>query len=108
MRGTRYMEGTSCNPRVGRLDRTPFFLRGERNLGPLGTQFAADWQDSVPRQVLGKFELPSLAPVPFERPTLQLSQRHEGDPEQSTCDVVPVRQTPAYLLLNSIDTTSVS
>jgi hypothetical protein len=51
--GDSVMEGTRRNPGVGRLNRTPFSLRGARDLGPPGAQFAADWQDSVPRQVLG-------------------------------------------------------
>jgi len=101
------MEGTCCDPGVGSLDRTPFSLRGERNLCPFGTQFAADRQDSVPCQVLGPFDLPSLA------------QFRSSDQRSNSANVIKeipssrpamwTRYASARVSpLNSIDTTSVS
>ena len=72
--------------RTSSRDRMLFSLTAKETSAH-ATQFAADRKNNIPCKVPGQFELPSPAKVPFQRPTVQLGQRHKADPEQSTCDV---------------------
>ena len=52
------VEGARRDPGIGCLDRTPFSLRGERDLGPFAAQLAVDRRDKLTCQMLGQFLLP--------------------------------------------------